>query len=196
MINHDLFKKETIAHGLLTSATYPNILIPIKMMIKDIKFDHNNPKYTVKIFTFYDEISFLKKYLYNCKFRKPDDRSPRSLYLREGDLNSKQSIIDRLNELGQGGYVLIDSVMTRRYKKDIMDLFHKLEDYFIAKLLREWRQRSIRNIYKGRFNLENRDEWIARFKNAMYDRIQEQDQKPEEIIKWLAFDERIKRKLF
>ena len=64
MINHRIFAKGEITHALLSSNSNPNILIPIKAVIKDVKYDDINPQYLIKVTKFYDTISFLKKYLF------------------------------------------------------------------------------------------------------------------------------------
>ena len=60
MTETDLFEKNSIAHCFLFSSTNPNVLIPVKVFIKDIKFYESNPKYLVKIVKFYDTVHFLK----------------------------------------------------------------------------------------------------------------------------------------
>ena len=62
MIKHKLIDKGSVAHALISSVHEPNILMPVKVTIKDIKFDEYNPLYLVKIVKFYDNINFLKKY--------------------------------------------------------------------------------------------------------------------------------------
>ena len=41
MIKHKLIDKGSVAHALLSSVHEPNVLIPVKVTIKDIKFDDN-----------------------------------------------------------------------------------------------------------------------------------------------------------
>ena len=54
MIKHRLFVKGENAYTLLISHSHPNILIPVKVVIKDVKYDEVNPEYLVKIIKFYD----------------------------------------------------------------------------------------------------------------------------------------------
>ena len=49
MIKHKLINKGSLAHSLVTSSNDPNILIPVKVIIKDIKFDEYNPLYLVHL---------------------------------------------------------------------------------------------------------------------------------------------------
>ena len=54
MINHRIFAKGEITHALLSSNSNPNILIPIKAVIKDVKYNEINPQYLIKVTKFYD----------------------------------------------------------------------------------------------------------------------------------------------
>jgi len=78
MINHRLFVKGEEIYVLLTSYSHPNILIPIKAVVKDVKYDDVNPQYIVKAIKFYDNIFFLKKYLFFMGFSNKFNKRARS----------------------------------------------------------------------------------------------------------------------
>ncbi len=59
MIKHRIFSKGERCHVLITSFTHPDILIPVKAIIKDTKWDPINPLYLIKIVKFYDSMTFL-----------------------------------------------------------------------------------------------------------------------------------------
>ena len=60
MIKARLFVKGETIYALLSSYSHPNILIPVKAIVKDVKYDEINPVYLIKVVKFYDNILFLK----------------------------------------------------------------------------------------------------------------------------------------
>ena len=66
---HRIFDKGQIVYCLLASHTNPNILLPIKGIIMDSKWDPVNPLYQIRIIKFYDNMKFLKKYFIDMNFR-------------------------------------------------------------------------------------------------------------------------------
>ena len=57
---HRIFDKGQIVYCLLASHTNPSILLPIKGIIMDSKWDPVNPLYQIRIVKFY-EISYYHK---------------------------------------------------------------------------------------------------------------------------------------
>ena len=63
MIKHKIFTKGELIQALISTTQAPNVLIPVRAMIHDVKFNDVNPQYQIKIRKFYDQINFLKRYL-------------------------------------------------------------------------------------------------------------------------------------
>ena len=63
MIKHKLFSKGDQIHALISTTQQPNLLIPVRATIYDVKFDDVNPQYQIRVKKFYDPIYFLKKNL-------------------------------------------------------------------------------------------------------------------------------------
>ena len=61
MIKHKIFSKGDHIHALISTSQQPNVLIPVRCIVYDVKFDDINPQYQIKIIKFYDNIYFLKK---------------------------------------------------------------------------------------------------------------------------------------
>ena len=69
MIKSNLFDKKSLCHALLQSSSEPEILIPVKAIIEDIKLNEDTPLYLVRVIKFYDNIDFLKWGFYDSSFR-------------------------------------------------------------------------------------------------------------------------------
>ena len=61
MIKHKVFTKGELIQALISTTQAPNVLIPVRAMIYDVKFDDVIPQYQIKIKKFYDHINFLKR---------------------------------------------------------------------------------------------------------------------------------------
>ena len=62
MIKHKIFTKGEYVQALISTTQNPNVLIPVRGLIYDVKFDDVNPRYQIRIKKFYDNIVFLKAY--------------------------------------------------------------------------------------------------------------------------------------
>ena len=68
MIKHKIFTKGEYVQALISTTQNPNVLIPIRGLIYDVKFDDVNPRYQLRIKKFYDNIVFLKANLFGGRF--------------------------------------------------------------------------------------------------------------------------------
>ena len=55
MIKHKLFSKGEQVQALISTTQQPNVLIPVRATIYDVKFDDTNPQYQIRIKKFYDK---------------------------------------------------------------------------------------------------------------------------------------------
>jgi hypothetical protein len=172
MTKVELFEKNSIAHCFLFSSTNPNTLIPVKVFIKDVKFYESNPKYLVKIMKFYDSVHFLKGSLFNRPFQTKFDTRSRILNFSKTDFKSTESIIEYMYENDDSKYYfVVESINMVKYKKELIDLFNKLQDFFIIRSIKEWRSHSNRSLYSGKFNMSSKTEFHNRLKSMIADRV-------------------------
>ena len=68
MIKSEILDKRSICHALISSTRNPEIIIPVKAVIDDVFFDENIPTYILRIIKVYDNIHFLKEFLYNTPY--------------------------------------------------------------------------------------------------------------------------------
>lgn len=175
MINHRIFAKGEITHALLSSNSNPNILIPVKAIIKDVKYDDINPQYLIKVTKFYDTISFLKTHLFNMAFENKIGRRSRKL-----KLNNEIESVDDLIEMFNNGdeikyYFVVDSIMCVKLKSGMIDLFSSIQDHLIERGFRESREKMIRTFYKGKYTLDSINEFNIRLKRFLNDKFRSAD---------------------
>ncbi|MFW9950506.1 MAG: hypothetical protein ACFFKA_10330 [Candidatus Thorarchaeota archaeon] len=172
MINHKLFIKSENIHALLTSYSHPNILIPIRAIVKDVKYDEINPQYLLKAIDFYDNIRFLKHYLFEMSFSNQFDRRARNFKLKPDSVVTREDLINMLSGPKEKDYYfVVDSIMCTRYRGDLIDLFNKLQDHLLEVRFRECREMMSRNFYKGRYSVQSYGEFNKRFEKFLGDKI-------------------------
>jgi len=171
MIKHKLIDKGSIAHALISSANQPNVFIPIKVVIKDIKYDEHNPLYLVKIIKFYDSIHFLKEHFMNSKFPKAFGAKPRPFFINTNNVTNTDSLQNYLDKEDSRFYVVVDSIHTTRYKQDMIDLFNKLQDFLICRNMKELRELSTRNSYSGILKFSSKTEYYNRLRRMIIDKV-------------------------
>ena len=173
MINHRLFVKGEVIYVLLTSYSHPNVLIPIKAIVKDVKYDDVNPQYLVKAVKFYDNILFLKKYLFDMSFANKFDKRARNFPLK-GDIKNKEELMEIINEKKkeENYYFVVDSIMTKKWKGELVILFNKVTNHLIEKRFRENREMMSRTFYTGTYTMTGEAEYNARLKKFIGDKIQ------------------------
>jgi hypothetical protein len=173
MIKHKIFHKGEIIHCLLSSFNHPNILLPAKGIIKDIKWDLDNPIYLIKVKYFYDSFSFLKEYFFDMNFAITFDRNTKKFPLNREDFKSVKDIEKRLNESDETKfYMVIESVMCVKTKADLKNLFINIQTYLISKKLKELKDLQTRSFYKGTFKLNSGVEFNKRLFKFIGDKFE------------------------
>jgi len=170
MIKHKLIDKGSVAHALISSVHEPNVLIPVKVTIKDIKFDEYNPTYLVKIVKFYDNINFLKKYFIGNSFSNSFGKKPRPFWIPE-DIKTVQKLENYLNKEDSRFYVVVDSIHTVRYKNELEDLFNKIQDFLILRNITELKELTTRGLYSGGYKYNTQIEFLSSLRNMLIGKI-------------------------
>lgn len=171
MIDHNyIFNKDELCYCLLSSYNHPNILIPIKCLITDIKFGQDVVDYQVRIEHFYDEINFLKAYLYNMLFYTKFDNAHK-VKLTIPVFNG----IDEINKYLDTAIVtvIVPHLMCFSSKAEMMDVFNKLNYYFISLHTYNLKLALTRSSYKGEFKLDGSKDFNNRFTNFIGDKVDE-----------------------
>jgi len=173
---HRIFDKGQTVYCLLASHTHPDILLPVKGIIMDSKWDPVNPLYQIRILKFYDNMKFLKKYFFEMNFRHVFENRARKMILKKEDYKTVKSLEERLNEKDRERFcVVIESVMCTKTKVNLSRLFEKVQFYIISKNLKEIRETSARPFFKGPLSLDSVREFDARYKKGFHDKFEKGD---------------------
>ena len=88
MKTHRIFNKGQFVYCLLASHTNPNILLPVKGVILDSKWDPVNPLYQIRIIKLYDNMKFLKQHFFGMNFRHEFENRARKMILKAEDFKT------------------------------------------------------------------------------------------------------------
>jgi len=183
MIKHNLIKKGGIGHALISSTSTPNILIPVKIVVKDVKFDEDNPQYLVKIIKFYDNTYFIKTYFMNGIFKNKLESRSRSL---EFDSSFKPTtpdeIVNHMNKDEQKYFIVVDSISCTRYKTDMLQLYNKLQTYLIEIDIDSMKSKCVRPFYTGPYKMSTKIEFFGRLKKMVVDLVSNTDKDWQDYI--------------
>lgn len=170
---HRIFTKGQTVYCLLASHSRPNILLPIKGLIIDTQWDPINPLYKIKIIKMYDNMKYLKRHFFEMNFKYEFDNRARKMPLKKEDFTNTRSLEERFDENDRGRfYVIVESVMCKKTKNDLQDLFSKVQFFIISKNLKENREISSRPFFKGSLSTDSPQEFDARFKKGWMDKFQ------------------------
>jgi hypothetical protein len=187
MVNHKLFVKGEKVYSLLISHSHPNILIPVKGIVKDVKYDEVNPEYLIKIIKFYDSSDFLRLNFSKMSYVQTFGSKPRKLKFSEDNpLKTHEDFFRDMNGPKERKFmVVVDSIMTLQYRQDMEDLFNKIEDHVIEKTLRVIKQHSCRVSYRGKYRLATQGEFFLRLRKFIGDKITYDDKD------WIEYTEKL-----
>jgi hypothetical protein len=173
MIKHQLFSKGDQIHALISTTQQPNLLIPVRATIYDVKFDDVNPQYQIRIKKFYDQIYFLKKNLFGGRFIKDFEG-------RDTKINLKRALYPTVDDVENNIFngdkwkqylIIVDSVFCTRTKLEQEVLFNKIQTFHIEIKLKELYELMNRHIYKdGEFYCHTKGEYIKSLQKFLGDK--------------------------
>jgi hypothetical protein len=145
---------------ILVSSSHPNTLIPVRGIVKEVKWDAHNPSYLIKIVGFYDTLHYIKTHFFDMTFFRDIDKKIRATRIKDEDFKSLEEIVDRFNKADEARfYVHVDSVMTSPTKKNLEELFSDVVFFLISRWFSEIKRNSVRPFYKGCFSLGSQKEF-------------------------------------
>ena len=173
MIKHKLFAKGEQIQALISTTQQPNILIPVRAMIYDIKFDDINPQYQIRIKKFYDNIFFLKANLFGGRFIKDFEGRDTKINLKR-DNYSTVEVVE--NEVFNGQHwksylITVDSVFCTKTRGEQVELFNNIQCFLIQQKLKELYDLTTRSTYSsGQFHIHTRGEFIKSLERFLLDK--------------------------
>jgi len=176
MIKHKIFPKGEYVQALISTTQQPNVLIPVRAIIYDIKFDDINPQYQIRIKKFYDTMYFLKQNLFGGRFiRDFEGRETRINAKRTNYKNIDNLVEDLFNgDNWQKYLIVVDSVFCTKTLDEQHELFNNLQTFMIEQKIKEIYEMSTRYPYrkaKGEFAFDSKGEYIVALKKFLGDRI-------------------------
>lgn len=176
MIKHKIFNKGEYIQALISSTNQPNILIPVRGLIYDVKFDDVNPQYKIRVKKFYDSIYFLKQNLFGGRFIRDFEG-------REARINAKRTNYKNTDDLVENLFdgpnwekytIVVDSVFCVKTLAEQEELFNNLQTFMIEQKIKEIYEMSTRQPYRkssGEFSYQSKGEFITHLKKFLGDRM-------------------------
>jgi hypothetical protein len=171
MIRHKLFSKGEYIHVLISNNRYNNIVFPVRAIIHDVEFSDKMPRYQIKITKFYDDIDFLKRYMFDMKFDRNFDGALTSFRISRQKFSTVKEFQNYIESRWETYTVVVDSVMCVRTYGEIMELYNNIQDFFIEKTIKDLYELTTRNTYsKGNYHYESKGVFQAHIKKFLGDR--------------------------
>jgi hypothetical protein len=168
MIKSQILDKKSICHALLSSTSSPEIFIPVKAVIEDVFFEENIPVYNLRVIKFYDNIHFLKEFLYETPYLT--NYKGKSKPLKLPKISTTAELETWFSEKTTYRFC-VESNFVVKTKIEMLDLFHRIQEYIIYKELRSIRRTIMRSAYEGDLKLHSKVEFSERIKRAFGDKF-------------------------
>lgn len=171
MIRHKLFSKGEHVHVLIYNNRYENIVFPVRAIIHDIEFDEKMPRYQVKITKFYDDIHFLKRYMFDMKFDRNFDGAKTSFRMSRNNIGDIKDLQNHIARDWEKYLIVVDSVMCVRTYKEIDELYCSIQDFFIERTIKNLYELTNRNSYRhGNYYYESKGVFAVHIKKFLGER--------------------------
>jgi len=171
MIRHKLFSKGESIHVLISNNRYNNIVFPVKAIIHDVEFNDKMPRYQIRITKFYDELDFLKRYMFDMKFDRNFNGVLTSFRISRQKFSNVKDFQNYIDSKWETYLVVVDSVMCVRTYNEINELYNNIQDFFIEKTIKDLYELSTRNTYSnGSYYYGSKGIFEAHIKKFLGDR--------------------------
>ena len=171
MIRHKLFSKGEYVHVLISNNRYNNIVFPVRAIIHDIEFNDKMPRYQIRITKFYDDLDFLKRYMFDMKFDRNFDGSLTSFRISRQKFSNVKDFQNYIDSKWETYLIVVDSVMCVRTYSEVNELYNNIQNFFIEKTIKDLYELSTRNTYsKGSYYYGSKGIFEAHIKKFLGDR--------------------------
>ena len=172
MIKHKIFTKGEYVQALISTTQNPNVLIPVRALIYDVKFDDINPKYQIRVKKFYDNIVFLKRYLFGGRFIRDFEGKETRINLKRQEYKTVNDLEERVfdGEKWKQYLITVDSVFCVKTRGEQVELFNKIQDFQTEVALKELYELTNRSTYSGQYYFHSKGEYIKALQKFLGDR--------------------------
>ena len=174
MIKHKLFSKGEQVQALISTTQQPNVLIPVRATIYDVKFDDTNPQYQIRIKKFYDNAYFLKKNIFGGRFIKNFEGKDTKINVKRAGYSTVKEIEDNLfnGDKWKNYLITVDSVFCTKTLSEQIKLFNNIQTFQIEMCMKELYELSNRATYSsGEFFYNSQGEFVASLKKFLGNRL-------------------------
>ena len=172
MIRHKLFSKGESIHALISNSRYGNIVFPVRAVIHDVEFDDKMPRYQIRIIKFYDDLDFLKRYMFDQKFDKGFSGGYTKFNLSRSNYKTRDDFQKHINSKWESYLMVVDSVMCLRTHQEILELYNNIQDFIIERSMRELYEVTNRSSYsKGKYFYKSKGVFEAHLKKFLGDMV-------------------------
>lgn len=131
MIRNRVYSKGEIVYALISSTSNHDVLFPTRCVIHDVKHGDTITEYHVRIDQFFDDLDFLKRFLFGAKFKKGFGGGVTKWKLLRKNYKTKSDFDELMVRSGDSYKVVVDGPMICKTKIEMMDLFNKIHNFFI-----------------------------------------------------------------
>jgi len=179
-IEHRLFNTGEKIAALLSLYPKPRILFPVKAIIMDVKYDEYNPKYLIKLTHFHDSFTFIKKNFIESEHHyRLSGTSKQSLPLtiinkvKAKEITSNEMLLNEFNAYENQAklYYVVDSVMCTKTLPSLIEIFNKLQDYYIEDSLSSIKTYALRVSYTGQYKMNTLHAFNLRLRKFIGDLV-------------------------
>lgn len=171
MIRHKLFSKGEHIHVLISNNRYNNVVFPVRAIIHDVEFTDKMPRYQIRITKFYDDIDFLKRYMFDMKFDRNFDGALTSFRISRQKFSNIKDFQNYIDSKWETYLIVVDSAMCVKTYNEINVLYNNIQDFFIEKTIKDLYELSTRKTYsKGNYYYESKGVFQAHIKKFLDDR--------------------------
>ena len=176
MIKHKIYAKGEYVQALISTTQQPNVLIPVRGLIYDVKFDEINPQYQIRIKKFYDTMYFLKQNIFGGRFIRDFEGGETRINAKRTNYKNTDEFVEQLIDgpNWKKYLIVVDSVFCTKTIDEQQKLFNSLQTFMIENKIKEIYEMSTRYPYrkaKGEFVFESKGEFIASLKKFLGDKL-------------------------
>ena len=176
MIKHKIYAKGEYVQALISTTQQPNVLIPVRCLIYDVKFDEINPQYQIRIKKFYDTMYFLKQNIFGGRFIRDFEGGETRINAKRTNYKNTDEFVEQLIDgpNWKKYLIVVDSVFCTKTIDEQQKLFNSLQTFMIENKIKEIYEMSTRYPYrkaKGEFAFESKGEFIASLKKFLGDKL-------------------------
>ena len=168
----NILKPNDPCYCLLSNFLEPNIVIPVRAKIKDLKIKNDRIFYLVKLIHVFDEFEFIRNHMYSMPFQTKLDSDKRYVLkfdkkiVRSNDFNA---------QLAQGDFeVVILDFMTFSSKEYMETIFDKINYYLISLHILNLKEAITRSPYDGFLKME-KGEFLSKIKTLVEDKFEKSE---------------------